>query len=193
MTNQPGGAANVFTIGNGLTFARLVLLPIIIVGVVAGHGWVAAIAMMVVVLTDLLDGRIARRLKEASAFGKTLDSTVDFVLIYSLFITFYAAGRLATYQFAFLYLAMLAILSLQFFMTAQGAAAAVTTTALGKATGALQYGYLLILVALEVLPHSRTAAMLSLAVFALLAAAIVVSSIESVAIIAKTAGTKERN
>jgi phosphatidylglycerophosphate synthase len=187
MTNEPSGAANVFTIGNGLTFARLVLLPIIIVGVVTGHGWIAAVAMMAVVLTDLLDGRIARRLKEASAFGKTLDSTVDFVLIYSLFITFYAAGRLATYQFAFLYLAMLAILSLQFFMTAQGAGAVVTTTTPGKVTGALQYGYLLILVALEVVPQGRTAAMLSLGVFVLLAAAIVVSSIESVAIIARAA------
>jgi len=167
------------TPANLLTFSRLILLPVVIVGVVTRHGYIAVGVMALIVLTDLLDGRIARRLGQAAAFGASLDSTVDFVLIYSLFITFYAVGRLATYQFAFLYLAMLTILSLQFALMAAGGAE-IATTKLGKVTGALQYAYLLFLVALEILPGRPAVATADTAIFAALAAAIVASSIECI-------------
>ena len=164
------------TAANVLTFSRLILLPVVIVGVTTRHGYVAVAAMVVLWITDLLDGRLARRMGQASPFGKSLDSTIDFVLIYSLFITFYAAGRLATYQFAFLYLAMLGILSLQF---AQGAVGGeIAATSLGKVTGALEYGYLLFLVALEVLPGNRFWSSASVVFFGVLALAIVLNSAE---------------
>lgn len=164
---------------NLLTFSRLILLPVVIAGVVTRHGYVAVAAMGLLWLTDLLDGRIARRLGQAASFGASLDSTVDFVLIYSLFITFYAAGRLTTYQFAFLYLAMLTILSLQFAVLATGRSE-IATTKLGKLTGALQYGYLLFLVVLEVIPRSPSVVTGDAVIFIAVAAAIVFNSVECV-------------
>jgi cardiolipin synthase len=164
------------TAPNLLTFSRLILLPVVIVGVVTRHGYLAVAAMVLLWITDLLDGRLARRLGQSSSFGKSLDSTIDFVLIYCLFIAFYAAGRLATWQFAFLYLAMLGILSLQFAQAAGGGEMAATS--LGKVTGALEYAYLLLLVALEVLPASQFWSGVSMVVFAVLALAIVVNSAE---------------
>jgi phosphatidylglycerophosphate synthase len=171
-------AGSLLTIGNALTGARLILLPLVIVGIATHRGHLAVVAMAAIVVTDLLDGRIARRLGQASEFGKTLDSTIDFVLIYSLFIAFYAAGRLATFQFAILYLAMLTILLLQLVVAGTGRGAALGRTALGKLTGALEYGYLLFLVAMEVLPRRPGLTAAGIAFFVVLALAIVLNSIE---------------
>ena len=174
------------TPANLLTYSRLVLLPIVIAGVATHHGYLAVGAMAVLLVTDLLDGRIARLMGQAGSFGKTLDSTVDFVLIYSLFIALYASGRIATYQFAFLYLSMLTILSLQFALSAVGrsgelpATADKPSTALGKATGALQYGYLLFVLAREVTPKARALAVADIIFFVVLAVAIVLNSAECI-------------
>jgi phosphatidylglycerophosphate synthase len=162
---------------NLLTFSRLIFLPVVIAGIVTRHGAVAAVAMLLLWITDLLDGRIARRLRQASPFGKTLDSTVDFVLIYSLFIVFYAAGRLATYQFGILYLGLLTILLLQFSQMATGSGE-LAATALGKVTGGIQYLYILFLVAMEVLPASTALELAKTALFAVLAIVIVLNGAE---------------
>ena len=162
------------TIANVLTFSRLILLPVVIVGIVISQGWVTVAAMATVLLTDLLDGRIARRLRQATQFGQALDSTVDFVLIYSLFIAFYAAGRLATYQFAILYVAMLTILSVQLFTQSGGRTASPLT---GKLVGALEYVFLLFLTVREVLPEAPVLASLGLGLFLVLAGAIALNTI----------------
>ena len=139
------------TPANLLTFSRLIFLPVVIYGLVTDRYLVAVIAMFLAWITDLLDGRVARLMKQGgSRFGKALDSTIDFALIYCLFTAFYAAGRLTHFQFGILYLSMLSILTLQFFLEGTGHEGEVATTRLGKPTGALQYAYLLILVVLEI-------------------------------------------
>lgn len=136
----------IIMVANAFTYARLVLLPFAVAGIATRHGWLTFLAMLLIWLTDLIDGKIARRQGRPGPFGKTLDSTVDFVMIYSLFIAYYAVGRLGTHQFAVLYLAMLSILTLQLYLGAQGAGGPIVPTNLGKLTGALQYIYLLYLV-----------------------------------------------
>ena len=192
MTKESTGARNIFTIANGLTYARLVLLPFVIVGLVTNNGWLVVGAMFLAWFTDLLDGRVARKMGQGGTpFGKALDSTVDFAFIYCLFIAFYAAGRLATYQFAFLYLAMITILSLQLFLTGTGRDEEVATTRLGKPTGALQYAYLLFLAALEVLPESTIIATVHAVYFVVLALAIVANSIECILVMRNMVRTAE--
>ncbi len=183
---------NVFTMANGLTFSRLVLLPFVIGGLVTDNGWLVVGAMFLAWFTDLLDGRVARKMGQGGTpFGKALDSTVDFAFIYCLFIAFYAAGRLATYQFAFLYLAMITILSLQLFLTGTGRDEEVATTRLGKPTGALQYAYLLFLAALEVLPENDIIATVHTVYFVVLAVAIVANSVECIITMRNIARTME--
>lgn len=176
------------TPANLLTFSRLIFLPVVIYGLVTDQHWVAIGAMFLAWLTDLLDGRIARFMKQGgSRFGKALDSTIDFALIYCLFIAFYASGRLAHWQFAILYLAMLSILTLQFFLEGTGKEGEVATTRLGKPTGALQYAYLLILVVLEI-PAAREISWVETAhsiYFAILAVAIVLNSVEIVSMLVR--------
>jgi phosphatidylglycerophosphate synthase len=139
--------ASICTLPNVLTSMRLVLLPVVVAGIATDHGWVAVIAMGVAILTDLADGRLARRLKGATSFGKELDGTVDFVLIYSTFISLYVAHHLLTWQFAVLYVQMLSILLLQIVMTGTGKDQGIVQTPLGKPVGAFQYLFLLYLMA----------------------------------------------
>jgi len=174
------------TPANLLTFSRLIFLPVVIYGIVTHQHWVAVGAMFLGWLTDLLDGRIARMMGQGGTpFGKALDSTIDFALIYCLFIAFYAAGRLETFQFAFLYLAMFMILTLQFFLQGSGRDEEVATTKLGKPTGGLQYLYLLFLVVLEVPAVNQIPVMntVHLAYFSVLAAAIILNTIETLLLI----------
>jgi phosphatidylglycerophosphate synthase len=185
MATNGDNAVGVLTAANALTFSRLLLLPVIVVGIAIGPGWLAATGMLVVLLTDLADGRLARRLGQSSAFGKTLDSTIDFVLIYSLFIAFYAAGRLATYEFAILYAAMLTILSVQLSATATGADPASAPMPFGKLTGALQYAFLVFLAAAEVLPETGALARVHAGFFLVLAAAIALNTVWCAAAIAR--------
>lgn len=169
-----------FTVGNGLTAARLILLPVIVAGIALNEGWLAVGGMAAALVTDLLDGRVSRRMGQASQFGGTLDSTIDFVLIYSLFIAFYAAGRLHTYQFAVLYLAMLTNLLLQVCSMGSGKTDGVVRSTTGKLTGALQYTYLLFLVAREVLPPTDPVVLADRILFGVLAAAIALSTVRCI-------------
>ena len=140
-------APSIFNLPNVLTVMRLVLLPVIVAGIATDRGRVAVIAMGLAILTDLLDGRLARRLKGATAFGKELDGTVDFVLIYLTFVALYVAHHLHTWQFFVLYVQMLSILLLQIVMTGTGQEEGIVQTPLGKPVGAFQYFFLLYLMA----------------------------------------------
>jgi cardiolipin synthase len=177
MRGNTGSETRFITIGNGLSAARLVLLPVMIAGIALHVGWLAVAGMGAALVTDLLDGRISRRLGQASGFGATLDSTIDFVLIYSLFIALYAAGRLATYQFLVIYVAMLSNLLLQLGSMGSGRADGVVRTVTGKIAGALQYAYLLFLIAREVIRPSKAVETANIVIFALLTAAIAISTV----------------
>jgi len=193
MTSDTGAAGRIFTIANALTYARLVLMPFVMVGIVTHNAWLAVGAMFLAWFTDLLDGKFARRAGPPTPFGKALDSTVDFALIYCLFIAFYAAGRLEHYQFGFLYLSMITILTLQLFLQGTGRGEETATTRLGKLNGALQYAYLLFLVALELesLREIEILATVHMVYFTIVAIVIVINSAECVLVMQKLVRTPE--
>lgn len=62
---------------NVLTLARIAATPGIVVLAATGHGLGAAILFAVAGLTDWLDGYLARRLDETSAFGAMFDPIAD--------------------------------------------------------------------------------------------------------------------
>ncbi len=75
------------TIANQLTLLRLLLAPVVVMCIVYGRfGW-AILALGVAGLTDMLDGGLARRLREKSQLGALLDPVADKVLISSAVVT----------------------------------------------------------------------------------------------------------
>jgi len=63
--------------GNGLTASRLVAAPILAVAILRGADGVALIVFAAAVLTDFLDGPLARRSGGASSLGGLLDHATD--------------------------------------------------------------------------------------------------------------------
>lgn len=72
------------TLPNGLTFLRLLSLPAILALAAAGHGAAAAAVFLAGMLTDVVDGWLARRLNQSSLLGVYLDPLVDKIVILSL-------------------------------------------------------------------------------------------------------------
>jgi CDP-diacylglycerol--glycerol-3-phosphate 3-phosphatidyltransferase len=71
-------------IPNALTVARLLLIPIFAVVLIAadgGHSWPAAIMFGAAGVTDQVDGWLARRWQVESAFGKIADPLADRLMI----------------------------------------------------------------------------------------------------------------
>jgi len=65
------------TRANALSALRLGAAAPLAWAVAAGHAQLAALLYALAVATDLLDGRVARRFREASAFGGLLDHGAD--------------------------------------------------------------------------------------------------------------------
>ena len=68
----------IFTIPNILSFIRLLLIPVIVVVyVLYDYYLLAAILIVISGITDIVDGKIARRYGLVSDFGKMLDPIAD--------------------------------------------------------------------------------------------------------------------
>jgi CDP-diacylglycerol--glycerol-3-phosphate 3-phosphatidyltransferase len=88
----------VVNVANALTVLRLVMVPFFVAFLVVGgtEGRVVAFVLFVVAsVTDLLDGRLARRRGLITDFGKIADPVADKALTGAAFITLSALGELS--------------------------------------------------------------------------------------------------
>src|SRR3989344_4809437 len=75
------------TLANHLTFARIyLLLPFLFLlqADVPYHNILTALAYLLIVSTDLLDGYIARKRNQVSLFGKVMDPVADKIFVISV-------------------------------------------------------------------------------------------------------------
>lgn len=73
-----------FPIANTLTFARIVMIPLVIALFYYGHPGgkpSAAIVFILAAITDSLDGYLARRLGQTTALGAFLDPVADKLMV----------------------------------------------------------------------------------------------------------------
>jgi len=133
---------------NALTVLRLALVPIFVACLLAGGpGWrvVAFIAFGVASVTDLLDGRIARRRGLITDFGKIADPIADKALTGSALVVLSALGELPWWVTGVILFRELAVTGLRFWVISHGVIAASRG---GKAKTLLQ----VIAIALYILP-----------------------------------------
>ncbi|MBR5289196.1 MAG: CDP-diacylglycerol--glycerol-3-phosphate 3-phosphatidyltransferase [Clostridia bacterium] len=79
---------------NKLTMLRIALVPVYLVLLALGLDWLALIAFVAASLTDLFDGKIARKHNLITNFGKFMDPIADKLLTHTAFIMLCAMGRL---------------------------------------------------------------------------------------------------
>lgn len=83
------------TIPNLLTLSRIVLLPVLIWLIYAGHSWLAFGLYTLCAATDFLDGYLARKMNSVTAFGTFLDPISDKVFVALLLLVLVDTGPLS--------------------------------------------------------------------------------------------------
>ncbi len=81
---------------NYLTILRVVLVPVFVVVLTAGISFpavniIAAVTFLVTALTDMLDGKLARKYNLVSDFGKIMDPLADKFMVFASMITLLVA------------------------------------------------------------------------------------------------------
>ena len=82
-SGEGGDLDRVWTLPNLISFARIVLLGVfcwLLFGPDRAHRW-RRLVLMVVGVTDFLDGYVARRFHQVSTLGKVLDPVADRVVL----------------------------------------------------------------------------------------------------------------
>ena len=89
---------------NKLTVLRVILIPFFVIALMAFGGsvrmlrYLAAAIFIVASLTDLLDGKIARRYNLVTNFGKFMDPLADKLLVCSALICLIGLGQLPAWM-----------------------------------------------------------------------------------------------
>ena len=86
---------------NKLTMFRVILIPFFVVFMLVDitpfDKWIALAVFIVASLTDLLDGKIARKYDLVTNFGKFMDPLADKLLVCSALICLVALGRITAW------------------------------------------------------------------------------------------------
>ena len=87
---------------NKLTMFRVILIPFFIVFLLASitpyDKWIALAVFIIASLTDLLDGKIARKYNLVTNFGKFMDPLADKLLVCSALICLIELDRIPSYM-----------------------------------------------------------------------------------------------
>jgi CDP-diacylglycerol--glycerol-3-phosphate 3-phosphatidyltransferase len=179
-----------FTCADVLTGSRLVMLPYLLYGIARRDAWLSAVTMAVMVITDLIDGRIARKLGQAREFGKSLDSTVDFLVIYSLFVALTAVRELAVWQLLCVLLPGLLIAATQLLAMRQAREFVLSPARFGKLAGLLQYVFLLVLLLGRLWAEAEWVGKARSALFGALLVAVALNAVDYAARLARALSRK---
>ena len=87
---------------NKLTVLRVILVPFFVAFLLLSKSseslkWIALVLFIAASLTDLLDGKIARKYNLVTTFGKFMDPLADKLLVTSAFICLVAIHRIPTW------------------------------------------------------------------------------------------------
>lgn len=122
------------TLANALTLLRLVLAPVLVAAILGDAAAAAAAAFAAAVVTDVADGRLARRRAEASTLGGAFDHAVD-----AVFVTAGAAALASRGVLPWLLSAAIAAAFVQYAVDARSTSGGLQGSRLGRWNGIAYY------------------------------------------------------
>ena len=142
----------VFNVPNAITLSRIVLIPLIIAVFYLPDDWlsyssknITATAIFIfAAVTDWLDGYLARKLNQMSAFGAFLDPVADKLIVAAALIVLLKEGRVDAVVALIIIGRELAISALREWMASVGQAKSVAVAFIGK----LKTGFQLVAIAM---------------------------------------------
>jgi phosphatidylglycerophosphate synthase len=182
-----------FTYADAVTASRLVMLPFLLYGLGARLSGLALATLAAMLATDLVDGRIARRLGQVRPFGAALDATIDFLVIYSLFTMFFVLGILPWWKWLAILgpAVLMAVTQTISFLRAERVALA--PAAFGKLVGLIQFIYLPLLLARTFWLTGGRGVGADHALFAVLMIASALNTVDYGRTLARLLGTRTRS
>lgn len=120
---------------NALSLVRIFLVPVLVVFLIAvprPYNFTAAAVFLAAVLTDWLDGRIARSTRQVTTLGKLLDPIADKLLISASLISLVQVGRAPAWMVVLIVCRDLAVTGLRGIAASQGVV--IQASDFGKAT-----------------------------------------------------------
>jgi CDP-diacylglycerol--glycerol-3-phosphate 3-phosphatidyltransferase/cardiolipin synthase len=155
----------VFNVPIALTWLRIILIPVFVsvyylpdawLGP-AAKNWTAMSVFALAAVTDWLDGYLARRWGEVSAFGAFLDPVADKLMIAAALIVLVWLGRAESYLAIIIIGREIAISALREWMAQLGRSKSVAVAFVGKVKTAAQMTAIIALLLWEpVIPHVST-------------------------------------
>jgi CDP-diacylglycerol--glycerol-3-phosphate 3-phosphatidyltransferase len=155
---------------NALTLLRIFLVPLLVVVLLTktqGHVYFGMAIFVIAVLTDYLDGFIARRRNEVTRLGILLDPLADKLLTAAAFLSLVQMGVVQAWVVLIIIARELAVTGLR--NVAAGRGLLIQASPLGKAKMGAQVAAILILLLSRPLPVLRIPGLLALAVVVALA------------------------
>ncbi|CAN5650341.1 CDP-diacylglycerol--glycerol-3-phosphate 3-phosphatidyltransferase [soil metagenome] len=122
------------TLANQLTMIRLIAVAPVMLAMYLQFPYARAVAVAIylgALLTDYLDGVVARKSGEVTGFGKLMDSIADKALIVSLFFALVGEGSMAAWMAAIMVIREFAVTGLR--MVALEAGEVIAANSWGKA------------------------------------------------------------
>ena len=134
-----------FTVPTLLTWTRIIAIPLLVGVFYLGlehrlQNLIATVMFVVFALTDWLDGYLARKLNQSSAFGAFLDPVADKFLVCAALLVLVHLKRADVFVALIIIGREIAISALREWMAQIGAAKSVAVHLLGKITTTLQMG-----------------------------------------------------
>jgi len=99
MTKTKSNFKSVMTLANKITVVRILLIPVIVIGLLEQHNNWVYLLLAISMATDLLDGLAARRLGERTRLGAFLDPMADKLLLTAVFLTLTFLKRIDMWVF----------------------------------------------------------------------------------------------
>ena len=121
-----------------ITLLRLILLPPYLWSL-QGLKTLAVIVISVIILTDLADGRIARRLHQETERGQIFDSIVDYLVVNMCFIWLFALNILSTHLFVYVMTGSLLVVIVHGVVWKANSKFVVLNSTIGKFRGTFEY------------------------------------------------------
>ena len=81
------------TLANKVTLLRIALIPLCLIFLLAGFYGLAAVILLLLSLSDAIDGYIARKYNQVSELGKMLDPLADKILVMTVLIGLTGLGK----------------------------------------------------------------------------------------------------
>ena len=83
---------------NKLTLGRIFAIPVFIIALMMGYRVAAVVIFILAALTDMLDGKIARKYNLVTNFGKLMDPLADKLLTMAAFVCLVELGQIPAWM-----------------------------------------------------------------------------------------------